>query len=57
MKKTDAHIVHESIQLLKKLIQVPSFSKKEKEAADLIEGFLKEKDIGMDRAITPSLNL
>lgn len=34
----------EAIQMLKKLISIPSFSREEKEAADFLENFIREKN-------------
>ncbi len=42
-------IQQDAITLLKKMIATPSFSKEEKEVADLIERFLQEKSIPTKR--------
>lgn len=46
---TQNHIKQNAIQLLKKMIATPSFSKEEKEVADLLESFLKENQIPTHR--------
>ncbi len=46
---TYQHIQQDAISLLKKMIAIPSFSKEEKEVADLIENFLHEKGIPTNR--------
>ena len=43
-------LVDEAVDLLKKLISTPSFSKEEKETGDLIEQFLKEKGVETHRS-------
>ncbi|MEY2594757.1 MAG: hypothetical protein RI965_29 [Bacteroidota bacterium] len=45
------HIQQDAIQLLKKMIATPSFSKEEKEVADLIESFLKEHGVPTHRIL------
>jgi acetylornithine deacetylase len=45
------HIQQDAIQLLKKMIAIPSFSKEEKEVADLIESFLHDKGIHTHRVL------
>lgn len=45
------HIQQDAIQLLKKMIATPSFSREEKEVADLIESFLNEKGIQTHRLL------
>lgn len=46
------HIIQQdAIDLLKKMIAIPSFSKEEKDVADLIESFLNEKDIPTQRVL------
>ena len=47
---TDIHILQaEAIDLLKKLITIPSFSREEDRTADLIQSFFKEKNIPAER--------
>lgn len=41
--------VHEAVQLLKKLIATPSLSRSESAAADILEAFLKSKEIEYSR--------
>jgi acetylornithine deacetylase len=48
MEYTDL-LFKEAIQLLKDLIEIPSFSKEEKKTADRIEAFLKQKEIDVNR--------
>ncbi len=43
-------LFEESVQLLKDLIEIPSFSKEENRTADRIENFLKEKGVEVNRA-------
>ena len=45
------HIQQDAIQLLKKMIATPSFSREEKEVADLIESFLNERGISTHRLL------
>jgi acetylornithine deacetylase len=42
-------IFEEAVQLLKELIEIPSFSKDEKVTADLIESFLQKKEVKTHR--------
>jgi acetylornithine deacetylase len=44
-------IIQDSITLLKTMISIPSFSKEEKEVADLIEKFLREKIVITNRLL------
>lgn len=48
MTKIQSEIRIETIELLKKLISVPSYSKEEDKAADIIRKFLKSKKIAFD---------
>ena len=48
---THQHITNNAIDLLKKMIAIPSLSREEKEVADLIEQFLQENDIPTGRLI------
>ena len=48
---TNNTITNNAIELLKKMIAIPSFSREEKEVADLIEQFLQENDIPTGRLI------
>lgn len=45
------HITNNAIDLLKKMIAIPSLSKEEKEVADLIEQYLQENEITTGRLI------
>lgn len=45
------HLHKDAISLLKKMIATPSFSKEEKEVADLIEAFFHEKSIPTNRIL------
>lgn len=45
------HITNNAIDLLKKMIAIPSLSREEKEVADLIEQYLQENDIPTGRLI------
>lgn len=45
------HIQEEAIELLKKMIAIPSFSKEEKAVADLIESYFNQKGISTQRLI------
>ena len=50
MKNEDLHIIsNEAIDLLKKLIATPSFSKEEDKTASLIEEFLQSKNVATER--------
>ena len=50
MTDQDLHILQtEAIDLLKKLIATPSFSKEEDKTADIIEQFLRSKNISTER--------
>ena len=50
MKNEDLHIIQtDAIDLLKKLIATPSFSKEEDKTALLIEKFLQSKDVATER--------
>lgn len=48
MKTTDT-LYTEAIELLKTLIQTPSFSKEEEKTADILEQFLRDKEIATNR--------
>lgn len=43
------HVVEQSIELLKKMIQIPSKSREEKKVADCIESFLQEQAVEYER--------
>ena len=50
MSNVDIHILqHDAIDLLKKLIATPSFSKEEDKTADIIEQFLRSKNVSTER--------
>ncbi|GAB3226391.1 M20 family metallo-hydrolase [Algoriphagus aestuariicola] len=49
MEKTNP-LFDEAVQLLKDLIAIPSFSKEENKTADLIEAFLTQKNIQVNRS-------
>lgn len=50
MSKEDLHILqNNAIDLLKKLIATPSFSKEEDRTADIIEQFLRSKNVSTER--------
>jgi len=52
MKNEDLHIIQtDAIDLLKKLIATPSFSKEEDKTALLIEEFLQSKDVATERFV------
>lgn len=49
-KKPDiSSLYEEALNLLKKIIETPSISREEKQTADLLEAFLKEKNISVHR--------
>jgi acetylornithine deacetylase/succinyl-diaminopimelate desuccinylase-like protein len=48
---THQHITNNAIDLLKKMIAIPSLSREEKEVADLIQQYLQENDIPTGRLI------
>lgn len=49
MNKNIAHLIKEAILLLKQLIALPSFSKEEKDTADLLCLFFREHGVGYKR--------
>lgn len=51
MISIEQHIKKDAITLLKKMIAIPSFSKEEKEVADLIENTLQLQDIPTNRLL------
>lgn len=49
-KKTDITTLYEeALNLLKKIIKTPSVSREEKQTADILEAFLKEKNVSVHR--------
>jgi len=51
MMSIEQHIKKDAITLLKKMIAIPSFSKEEKEVADLIENTLQLQNIPTHRLL------
>ena len=47
----ESQLAEEAVSLLKKLIAIPSFSREESGTADLLQKFLEEKGIAVNRKL------